>query len=144
MLSLALRRCLNTHSNIHSVQLLLTATMSSSSSSLSDRFERSLALGKTLPPLSDNAAKLEMYALFKQANQGKNSTARPGMLDFVGRAKWDAWSKLGDMTPDNAKFKYIAIVNELAAANSAASREDEEAAVATASAGSENLLIEIS
>jgi acyl-CoA-binding protein len=42
-------------------------------SSLADRFERSLALGKTLPPLTDNAAKLELYALFKQAQSGPNT-----------------------------------------------------------------------
>ncbi|ETK78972.1 hypothetical protein F441_15414 [Phytophthora nicotianae CJ01A1] len=126
--------------NTRSVQLLLTANMSSTS----ERFERSVALGKTLPPLSDNAAKLEMYALFKQANLGKNTTSKPGMLDFVGRAKWDAWTKLGDMTQDDAKLKYIAIIDELAAKSGAKGEEEQAAAAATASAGSEDLLVEIS
>ncbi|POM65497.1 Enoyl-CoA hydratase/isomerase family [Phytophthora palmivora] len=122
--------------NLRSVRVLAAGM-----SSLSERFERSLTLGKTLPPLSDNAAKLEMYALFKQAKLGANTTSRPGMLDFVGRAKWDAWTKLGDMTQDDAKLKYIAIIDELAAKNGAA--EEEEEAV-TASSGSEDLLVEIS
>jgi len=33
-----------------------------------------------------------MYALFKQASVGDVNTDRPGMLDFKGKAKWDAWS----------------------------------------------------
>jgi hypothetical protein len=33
-----------------------------------------------------------MYALFKQASVGDVNTERPGMLDFKGKAKWDAWS----------------------------------------------------
>ena len=36
---------------------------------------------------------LELYALFKQANVGDVNTARPGMMDFKGKAKWDAWKK---------------------------------------------------
>ncbi|KAI9994802.1 hypothetical protein PInf_011633 [Phytophthora infestans] len=140
MLSLA-RRLRVPSTNIRSVQHLLTANMSSS---LSQRFERSLALGKALPPLSDNAAKLEMYALFKQANLGKNTTSKPGMLDFVGRAKWDAWTKLGDMTQEDAKLKYIAIIDDLAAKTGAKGQEEEDAAAATSSAGSEDLLVQIS
>ncbi|KAG6612413.1 Enoyl-CoA hydratase/isomerase family [Phytophthora cinnamomi] len=116
----------------------------STSSSISERFERSLALGKTLPPLSDNAAKLRLYALFKQAQSGRNASARPGMLDFVGRAKWDAWSKLGDMTQDDAKLQYIAIIDELAAEHGAATQDQDAAATATAAARSEDLLVEIS
>ncbi|KAK1933566.1 Enoyl-CoA delta isomerase 2 [Phytophthora citrophthora] len=139
MLSLALRRSLPT--NTRSSQLFVSVA---NMSSLSERFERSLTLGKTLPPLSDNAAKLEMYALFKQANAGKNTTSRPGMLDFVGRAKWDAWTKLGDMTQDDAKLKYIDIIDNLAAEHGAKGEEEDAAAAATASAGSEGLLVEIS
>ena len=42
-----------------------------------------------------------MYActvFFFQATIGKVNSSRPGMMDFVGRAKWDAWNKLGDIT----------------------------------------------
>ncbi|GLE11412.1 hypothetical protein PINS_up023815 [Pythium insidiosum] len=88
--------------------------MSSDVDAIRREFEAKVALGKTLPPLDDNMAKLEMYALFKQAQHGKNSTPKPGMLDFVGKAKWEAWSKLGDMTPADAMRKYIAIIDDLA------------------------------
>jgi len=46
---------------------------------------------------ADNSQKLKLYALYKQATVGKNTTKKPGMLDMVGKAKWDAWSELGDM-----------------------------------------------
>ncbi len=35
--------------------------------------------------------KLEIYSLFKQGSIGNNNTARPGFMDFKGKAKWDAW-----------------------------------------------------
>lgn len=33
------------------------------------------------------------------------------MLDFVGKAKWDAWSKLGEMTCADARKGYCALVD---------------------------------
>lgn len=47
---------------------------------------------------ADNQTKLKLYALFKQATAGKNSTKKPGMLDIVGKAKWEAWNSLGEMS----------------------------------------------
>ena len=29
---------------------------------------------------------------------GENKTKKPGMMDFVNKAKWDAWSGLGTMS----------------------------------------------
>ena len=36
--------------------------------------------------------------LFIKATIGVNETKKPGMMDFVGKAKWDAWSSLGSMS----------------------------------------------
>ncbi|KAI4822990.1 hypothetical protein KUCAC02_008506 [Chaenocephalus aceratus] len=36
---------------------------------------------------------LQVYSLFKQASVGDVNTGRPGMFDFTGKAKWDAWEK---------------------------------------------------
>ena len=47
---------------------------------------------KNLKAKPTDAELLEMYALFKQASVGDVNTDRPGMLDFKGKAKWDAWS----------------------------------------------------
>lgn len=38
----------------------------------------------------------QLYALFKIAIvSSRPTTSRPGLLDWTGRAKWDAWDKLG-------------------------------------------------
>ena len=37
------------------------------------------------------AHSLHQQLLFKQANEGDNTTAAPGMFDFKGKAKWNAW-----------------------------------------------------
>uniref|UniRef100_A0A4W6CGE7 Diazepam binding inhibitor, acyl-CoA binding protein n=1 Tax=Lates calcarifer TaxID=8187 RepID=A0A4W6CGE7_LATCA len=34
---------------------------------------------------------LDLYGLYKQAIVGDVNTDRPGMMDFKGKAKWDAW-----------------------------------------------------
>jgi len=51
--------------------------------------------------------KLKFYGFFKQVTVGKNNTKRPGILDFVGKAKWDAWNALGDMTEEEAMEQYV-------------------------------------
>lgn len=54
-----------------------------------------------------NEMKLEFYALYKQATEGDVSGKRPGMMDFVGRAKYDAWEKLKGTSSDDAMQTYI-------------------------------------
>ena len=54
-----------------------------------------------------NELKLDMYALFKQATEGDVKGKRPGITNFVGRAKWDGWNKLKGMSADQAMQTYI-------------------------------------
>ncbi|MEX2475103.1 acyl-CoA-binding protein [Marinobacter sp.] len=54
-----------------------------------------------------NEMKLEFYALYKQATEGDVSGKRPGMMDFVARAKYDAWAEFKGTSSDEAKQKYI-------------------------------------
>ncbi|KER31570.1 hypothetical protein T265_02213, partial [Opisthorchis viverrini] len=35
---------------------------------------------------------LELYGLFKQANEGDNDTTAPFFIDFKAKAKWNAWN----------------------------------------------------
>lgn len=63
------------------------------------------ALAGPYQPTNDE--KLKFYGLFKQATVGKVNTKRPGMLDFVGKAKWDAWNALGDMSAEEAMEQYV-------------------------------------
>ena len=41
--------------------------------------------------------RVSSLSCFLQATVGSCDTKRPGMMDFVGRAKWDAWNSLGDL-----------------------------------------------
>ena len=62
-----------------------------------------------------NDAKLTLYALYKQATVGDVSGKKPGMFDMVGRAKYEAWSKLSGTTQDEPKQRYIDYSRELGA-----------------------------
>lgn len=62
-----------------------------------------------------NEYKLTMYSLFKQATDGDVSGKKPGMLDVIGRAKYNAWEKLKGTSADDAMKRYIAEVEKVAA-----------------------------
>merc|ERR1712241_255947 len=66
-------------------------------------------INKTL----SNEELLEVYALYKQASIGDCNTSRPGMMDFKGKAKWDAWNGKKGVGQDEAKQKYIELANQL-------------------------------
>ena len=76
-------------------------------------FPEAQARAKALPAEPSNEDKLRLYALFKQATAGANTTPKPSMLDFVGGAKWAAWSRLGAMPPPAAEAAYIELVQQL-------------------------------
>ncbi|XP_033020468.1 acyl-CoA-binding protein-like [Lacerta agilis] len=50
---------------------------------------------------------LGIYSHYKQATVGDVHTDRPGMLDFKGKAKWDAWNSLKRMSKEDAMKAYI-------------------------------------
>ena len=76
-------------------------------------FDAAVADSKTLPERPDNQTLLKLYALFKQATTGDVEGDRPGMTDFVNRAKWDAWKTLEGKTNDQAMQAYIDLVEGL-------------------------------
>ena len=80
---------------------------------LATRFDAAVAASKSLPDKPGNAVLLQIYALYKQATQGDTASERPGFADFVGRAKWDAWHELAGIAADDAKQRYIALINSL-------------------------------
>lgn len=59
-----------------------------------------------------NEMKLEFYALYKQATEGDVSGKRPGMMDFVGRAKFDAWEKVKGLSREEAMERYVERLDE--------------------------------
>ena len=62
-----------------------------------------------------NEQKLQMYALYKQATEGDITGKKPGMMDFVARAKYSAWEELKGQSKEQAMKKYI---NEIEALKS--------------------------
>ncbi|VVE38846.1 acyl-CoA-binding protein [Pandoraea eparura] len=82
-------------------------------SDLQARFDEAVAQSKTLPERPDNFTLLRIYALFKQGTEGDVSGARPGITDFVGRAKFDAWEMLKGKSKEEAQQAYVALVDEL-------------------------------
>lgn len=83
--------------------------------SLQADFEQAQIDAKALPERPDNATLLQLYALFKQGSQGDATGSRPGMLDFVGRAKWDAWNELKGEPAETAQQRYVDLVKSLGA-----------------------------
>ncbi|MAR92153.1 MAG: acyl-CoA-binding protein [Pseudomonadota bacterium] len=60
----------------------------------------------------DNNLKLEFYALYKQATEGDVKGKKPGLTDFVGRAKYSAWEGKKGMSADQAMEQYIAKLDQ--------------------------------
>ncbi|XP_041118132.1 acyl-CoA-binding protein-like [Polyodon spathula] len=76
-------------------------------------FDKAAEEVKNLKSQPADQEMLEIYSLFKQATVGDVNTARPGMLDFKGKAKWDAWEARKGMGKEDAMKAYIAKVEEL-------------------------------
>ncbi|WP_291426175.1 acyl-CoA-binding protein [Deinococcus sp.] len=60
-----------------------------------------------------NDVLLKLYALYKQGSEGDVSGKRPGGFDFVGGAKYDAWSEHQGKPQEQAQQEYVALVEQL-------------------------------
>lgn len=104
-----------------SVHLHVTAATMQVSQKDFEKAQEQLKLLKNDP---GNETKLKLYALFKQATEGPCNSPKPGMLDFVKKAKWDAWNSLGSLSQDNARQEYTKLVSSLISAESAGRKKD--------------------
>lgn len=82
-------------------------------SDLETRFKQAADDAQNLDERPDNDTLLKLYALYKQGSEGDVSGEKPGFFDFVGVAKYEAWEKLQGMDADEAKQKYIDLVESL-------------------------------
>ncbi|XP_063421139.1 acyl-CoA-binding protein-like [Mytilus trossulus] len=80
---------------------------------MSAEFNKAAEEVKNLKTKPSNDDMLIIYGLFKQANVGDVNTARPGMLDLTGKAKWDAWEKQKGKSKEDAEKEYISKVSEM-------------------------------
>uniref|UniRef100_A0A131XYW1 Putative enoyl-coa hydratase/isomerase n=1 Tax=Ixodes ricinus TaxID=34613 RepID=A0A131XYW1_IXORI len=134
MLSLSRRALWNP-----SVRRASAALRPFSAASPAEKFNQAVKDLNNVPEEPSNDVKLQLYALFKQATVGKCNVAKPGTFDFVGKAKWDAWNKLGEMSQDDAQKEYASIVTKLAGEKASGPAQSQEAA-AGASSGVEGLV----
>jgi diazepam-binding inhibitor (GABA receptor modulating acyl-CoA-binding protein) len=82
-------------------------------SDLKAQFEKTAQEAQKLPKKPDNDTLLRLYALYKQATVGDVSGKRPGFMDMVGQAKYDAWAKVKGTSKEAAMQSYIDLVNKL-------------------------------
>ena len=80
---------------------------------LQKQFDQAVVDSKSLPEKPDNMTLLKLYALYKQGSSGDVDGERPGMSDFVARAKWDAWDGLKGKSGEAAMQEYIDLVDSL-------------------------------
>ena len=80
----------------------------------SETFDDAQKRVKQLKASPSNEDLLQLYALYKQATVGDVQGSRPGMMDFKGRAKFDAWTTKKSVSKEQAMEAYVALVNRLA------------------------------
>ncbi|WVQ73222.1 hypothetical protein IAR50_002788 [Cryptococcus sp. DSM 104548] len=78
---------------------------------IDNKFHRAVDIVQSLPkggPIQTTyEEKLWLYSLYKQATEGNIKIPRPGMLDLLGKAKWDSWHKQKGITKTEAKARYV-------------------------------------
>lgn len=50
---------------------------------------------------------LRFYAYYKQATEGPNVMPKPNFWEVTKRAKWEAWTKLGNLSREQAMINYV-------------------------------------
>ncbi|CAG7849933.1 SubName: Full=Uncharacterized protein {ECO:0000313/EMBL:CCA67354.1} [Serendipita indica DSM 11827] len=79
---------------------------------MASKFETAVKIVQELPkdgPVQPSQEdKLKFYALYKTATVGVVNTTRPtGLLDFAGKAKWDAWKAEETTSKEDAEKEYV-------------------------------------
>ncbi len=80
---------------------------------LDEEFAQAQLDAKGLSSRPSNETLLKLYAFYKQATAGDVEGERPGVFDFVGAAKYDAWTEVKGWSADDAKSAYVELVGSL-------------------------------
>ena len=81
--------------------------------SLQEQFTQASIDSKNLPERPDNLTLLKIYALFKQGSAGNADGERPNVMDFIARAKFDAWQALSGTSQADAMQQYVDLIESL-------------------------------
>lgn len=79
---------------------------------LKEKFDEAQINSKKLPNQSNDSL-LKLYSLYKQATEGDVSGTKPGMFDFKGAAKYEAWATKKGLSKEEAMQQYVDLVNKL-------------------------------
>ena len=80
---------------------------------LMETLEQAAERAKQLSSKPDNEVLLQLYGLYKQATEGDVSGDKPGMFDFVAKAKYEAWEARQGMSSEDAVRAYVELVDRL-------------------------------
>ena len=81
---------------------------------LRQQFDRAVTESKDLSNRPSQGTLLQLYSLYKQANEGDVNTEPPANpFDFVAKAKYEAWESLKGKTKDQAMTEYIDLIMKL-------------------------------
>ena len=75
-------------------------------------FKHCCEIVKTLKSVSDDDLAI-LYANYKQALNGDNTTEAPFFLNFVAARKWNAWTEVKGKSQEQAMVDYIMKVEQL-------------------------------
>ncbi|CUA75958.1 hypothetical protein RSOLAG22IIIB_01961 [Rhizoctonia solani] len=81
------------------------------------KFDKAVSIVQNIPkegpikPTQDQ--QLTFYKYFKQGTIGDVNTTRPGVLDFTGKAKWDAWNSVKGTSKEEAWGEYVEALLEI-------------------------------
>ena len=80
---------------------------------LNEQFKDASERVNALPERPSNDDLLALYGLYKQATEGDVTGERPGGFDFKAIAKYDAWQEVKGLSSEEAKQRYVALVDRL-------------------------------
>ncbi|KAK9467865.1 acyl-CoA-binding protein [Lipomyces arxii] len=81
----------------------------------SAEFDKAAAAVQDLKVRPSNDELLKLYALFKQATVGDNTTPKPGVFDLKAKYKWNEWDALKGTSQEEAEKEYITFAEGLIA-----------------------------
>lgn len=83
---------------------------------LKEQFEKAVAESRKIMEKPSNETLLQLYSLFKQSTEGDNISSGPSNpLDFIAKAKFEAWSAHKGKSQEDAMQEYIDLISKLAA-----------------------------
>ena len=82
-------------------------------SKLDDRFKTAFDIASAMTQKIPSDIMLQFYAYYKQATKGENYRQPTGGIPLKNAFKLNAWLQIKNLSADEAKLKYIQLVEEV-------------------------------